>query len=101
MLDNDMEPMLKPKSNLVVAFLAGVAFASLLAITLRNAGKARLMGDVILPAQVMIGDVLRTSREGKKELADKKLAVLEQMLMDFRNKGTALEISVSKVTELK
>ena len=92
---------MKPKSSLVMAFLAGMAFASFCAIVLRNADKARVMGDIILPTQVMIGDVLRASRDGKTELVRKKLAMLEQILMDFRNKGTTPETSVSKVTDLK
>ena len=60
-----------------------------------------MLGDVILPTQVMINDVLRASREGKSDLVERKLVVLRQIFDDFKNKGTTPEMSVSKITELK
>lgn len=92
---------MKSETKVVVSFLAGIAVTSLVAVSLRNANRARMLGDVILPTQVMINDVLRASREGKNDLVKCKLVVLGQILEDFRNKGTTPEMSVSKVTELK
>ena len=92
---------MKSETKIVVSFLAGIAVTSLVAVSLRNANRARMLGDVILPTQVMINDVLRASREGKNDLVKSKLVVLGQILEDFRNKGTPPEMSVSKVTELK
>lgn len=92
---------MKSETTVLVSFLAGIAVTSLVAVSLRNANRARMLGDVILPTQVMINDVLRASREGKSDLVERKLVVLGQILDDFKNKGTTPEMSVSKVIETK
>jgi len=92
---------MKSETTVFVSFLAGIAVIALVAVSLRNANRARMLGDVILPTQVMINDVLRSSREGKSDLVERKLVVIGQIFDDFKNKGTTPEMSVSKVTELK
>jgi hypothetical protein len=92
---------MKSKTTILVGFLVGIAVTSFVAVSLRNANRARMLGDVILPTQVMINDILRVSREGKNDLVERKLVVLGQIFEDFKNKGTTPEMSVSKITELK
>mgnify|MGYP000850286613 CR=1 FL=1 len=92
---------MKFKPNVLAVILAGIAVTTLVTVSLRNANSARMLGDVILPMQVMINDVLGASRAGNHDLVERKLEVLGQIFEDFKNKGTTPEMSVSKVTELK
>lgn len=92
---------MKMETKIPLAFVAGMALAILFTLTLRSVDRARMMGEVIYPTQAMIGDILQSSREGKQQLVVRKLEALYQILMDFRNNGTAPENFVSKVTEMK
>lgn len=92
---------MKTETKIPLAFVAGMALAILFTLTLRSVDRAKMMGEVLYPTQVMIGDILQSSREGKQQLVVRKLEALTQILMDFRNNGAAPENSVSKVTEMK
>jgi uncharacterized membrane protein YccC len=93
--------VMKAETKIALAFVAGMALAILFTLTLRSVDRARMMGEVICPTQAMLGDILQSSREGKQQLVSRKLEKLHQILMDFRNNGTAPETSVSKITEMK
>ena len=92
---------MKTENKIPLAFIAGMALTILFTLTLRSVDRARMMGEVIYPAQAMIEDILQSSREEKQQLVLKKLEALDKILIDFRNNGTAPENSVSKVTEIK